>query len=151
LDSGRTDLLPFRAALIKLLILTGARLREISDATWDEIDIAAATLTVPTTRMKGKVSHVIPLCTAALGIVQDLPRFTTGNYLFTTTAGQRPVSGFSKFKQKFDTTIAKLGDLAPFTIHDLRRTCRTGLAASGVSVFIAELVIGHIQKGVHGI
>jgi hypothetical protein len=36
-------------------------------------------------------------------------------------------------------------------VHDLRRTCRTGLAAVGVTPFIGELVVGHVQRGVHGI
>jgi integrase len=133
--------------LVKLLLLTGARLREWSDASWDEIDLGAATLTIPTSRMKGKIAHVIPLCPAALEIVAELPRFT-GDYVFTTTAGARPISGFSKFREKFNRTLAGLGEIDPFVIHDLRRTCRTGLSSLGVLPMVAELVIGHVQQGI---
>jgi integrase len=141
---------PF-GALVKLLLLTGARLREWSDASWVEIDLDDATLTVPTTRMKGKIAHVVPLCPVALELVHELPRFVNGDHLFSTTAGKRPISGFSKYKRKFDLTAASLGEVAPHTLHDLRRTARTGLAAAGVPPFIAELVIGHTQRGVHAI
>jgi len=142
--AGATDLR--FGPLGRLLVLTGSRLREWAEARWDEVDTDAATLTVSTSRMKMKFAHVIPLCPAALEIVQNLPRFAGGDYLFTTT-GQRPISGFSKFRKKFDGTLN--GAVASFTIHDLRRTTRTNLAAAGVSPFIAELVIGHVQKGVH--
>ena len=41
---------------------------------------------------------------------------------------------------------AELGNQAPhWTPHDLRRTCRTGLAAAGVSDEIAERVVGHVR------
>lgn len=131
--------------LVCLLLLTGARLREVAEASWGEIDLDAETLTVPTSRMKGKVAHVVPLCPAALAIVRDLPRFAGGDYLFSTTAGLRPISGFSKFKANFDRAVATI---PAWTLHDLRRTCRTGLSSLGVLPVIAELVIGHKQQGI---
>src|SRR4029077_149616 len=62
-----------------------------------------------------------------------------------------PIKGFGKFK---DTIAARAAELAPpglvdWRFHDLRRTARTNLSALGVAPFIAELVIGHQQKGVH--
>src|SRR2546423_8602059 len=54
-------------------------------------------------------------------------------------------------KRRFDKTVAELGPVAHWTLHDLRRTARTGMAAAGVEVFFAELVIGHRQSGVHGV
>jgi len=38
--------------------------------------------------------------------------------------------------------------VAPFTLHDLRRTCRTGLGRLGVARDIAELVINHRPRGI---
>jgi hypothetical protein len=50
------------------------------------------------------------------------------NYLFSTTMGARPVSGFSKTKQRLDKEmLTELGNLEPWVIHDIRRTMRTGL------------------------
>jgi integrase len=121
-------------------------LREVAEAGWAEIDLAAATLTVPTDRMKMKIAHVIPLTPAALAILEGLPRFNGGDYLFSTTAGRRPISGFSKFRAKFNKTLATT--LPAFTIHDLRRTCRTGLSTLQVPPHVAEMVIGHQQQGI---
>ena len=44
-----------------------------------------------------------------------------------------------------------LGNLRPFTPHDLRRTCRTGLARLGVDHVVAECVLGHRMPGVAGV
>ena len=46
--------------------------------------------------------------------------------------------------------LAKRG-VAPFTLHDLRRTCRTGLARLGVLPHVAERVVNHVQDGVAGV
>ena len=86
--------------LLRMLVLTGQRLAEIAEARWSEIDLAAATLTLPAERMKGKVTHVVPLTRAVVAFFEALPRFAGGDYVLPTTAGRRPVSGFSKAAEK---------------------------------------------------
>src|SRR5450759_2714817 len=72
------------------------------------------------------------------------------NYLFSTTMGARPVSGFSKTKQRLDKEmLTELGNLEPWVIHDIRRTMRTGLSALPVPDLVRELVIGHTKPGLH--
>ena len=146
---------PF-GSLIQNLLLTGQRLREIANARWDEIDLDAATLTVSGDRMKSKRDHVVPLTPRAVALLTAAPRFKEGAFVFTTTMGKRPVSGFSKVKDRLDATIASLvaktkqkRAIPSFTLHDLRRTVRTRLSTLGVTPFIAELVIAHTQGGVH--
>jgi integrase len=123
--------------------------------------------------MKGKVAHVVPLTERMRALLDGLPRFATGDFLFSTTAGERPFSGFSKAKDRFDRAVAEIvardraqlvadgateaeaaecvRAVAHWTLHDLRRTTRTGMAAAGVAVFTAELVIAHRQVGVHAV
>ncbi|MGH7090242.1 MAG: tyrosine-type recombinase/integrase, partial [Stellaceae bacterium] len=159
--------------LIRALLMTGQRLNEIAAARWAEID--GAVLTVPAERMKGMDEkakpHAVPLTAKMIDLLGTLPRFKGGEYLFSTTGGKRPISGFSKWKDKIDRDIAKLvakdraellaagaseeeaasrvRNVAPWTHHDLRRTARTGMAEAGVDVFFAELVVAHTQSGVH--
>ena len=58
--------------------------------------------------------------------------------------------GIRSFALYKDATIdPRASRLTNRRFHDLRRTARTNLASLGVSPFIAELVIGHQQKGVH--
>ena len=131
--------------LIRLLILTGQREREIADMSWSEIDASAALLTVPASRMKGNRLHAVPLCGDALGMLESLPRFNGGRFVFTTTSGEKPVNGFSKAKTRIDA----LSGVAEWKFHDLRRTVRTHFSALPVQDIVRELVIAHAKPGLH--
>jgi integrase len=114
------------------------------------VDLDKATLTVPVSRMKAKIGHVIPLTDTAMDIIRNLPRFRRGDYMFTTSMGVKPMGGFDFRKKEFDAAIG--GKITQhWVLHDLRRTCRTSMAAIGVMPFVAELVIGHTQRGIHAV
>jgi integrase len=134
--------------LYQLLMLTGACLSEVADARWREIDMGKRLWVIPPERLKPGVSHLVPLTAQALAVIGTLPRFNNGDCLFTTTWGEKPVSGFSKAKDKLDGLMAaEIGTLDPWRVHDIRRTVRTRLASLRVPDTIAELVIGHDKKG----
>jgi integrase len=133
--------------LVRLLILTGQRENEIAGISWSEIDFDSKLLTIPASRMKGKDSrtHEVPLAPDALALLKSLPRFSKGDYVFTTTAGKKPVNGFSQAKER----INKLSNVTGWVFHDLRRTMRTHLSALPVQDMVRELVIAHAQPGLH--
>jgi integrase len=135
--------------LVRALLLTGQRLGEIANAQQSEIEEGTGCLLIPAERMKNRESHAVPLTERMRELLYGLPRFTTGDFIFTATYGVKPISGFSKYKRRFDQTVAAIGPVAPWRLHDLRRTARTGLSRAGVLPFHAELVIGHRQAGVH--
>jgi integrase len=133
------------APFVRLLLLTGQRLREVAEMGWHEVDLDKALWTIPPERMKGDAAHEVPLPPAPLEILKELPRFT-GPYVFTTTSGTRPISGFSKMKARLDELMP---GVAPWRFHDLRRTMRTGLGGLPVPNNVAELCIAHAQPGLH--
>ena len=149
--------------LVQMLILTGQRLREVSSARWSEIDDCV--LVVPAGRMKAKLPHAVPLTGKPLAIIAALPHFQESHgqandgYLFTTTNGKRPISGFSKMKKRLDQLIeaARIANggkdprMPRWTLHDLRRTVRTRMSSLGVLPLIAELVIAHKQTGISAV
>lgn len=131
--------------VFRLLILTGQREREVADMSWSEVDIPNRLWTIPGVRMKGGVAHEVPLPPAAIELIERLPRFTSGNYVFTTTAGKKPINGFSKAKTRID----RLSGVSGWKIHDLRRTMRTHLSALPIQDLVRELVIAHAKPGLH--
>jgi integrase len=142
---------PFGPALL-LLLLTGQRKLEIGNARWSEIDLDAKTLTIPASRFKTATIHVVPLSEDAMMIVEGLPRFEGPEDFLFTLDGRRAVTGYSTAKERVDEFMrTELGELAPWTIHDLRRTVRTRLAALRVNSDVAEAVLGHVKPGVIGI
>jgi Site-specific recombinase XerD len=131
---------PF-GTLVQMLLVTGQRREEVAQMRWEQI--ANNTWTLPRTRTKADRAHDVPLSSLAMAILSSIPRFT-GPYVFTTTGGKKPVSGHSKAKARLD---AKSG-VRDWCIHDLRRTCGTGLARLGVPLATISRVLNHAEGGV---
>jgi integrase len=135
--------------LYQLLLLTGARKNEVAGAKWEEFDLRKKIWTIPPERFKSNASHLVPLSDHAVVILEALPRFTKGDHLFSTTYSQRPISGFSKGKERLDKLLKEdVGTVPPWVTHDIRRTVRTRLASLRISDLVAEMVIGHGRKGI---
>jgi integrase len=155
--------------LYRLLLLTGLRLNEVADATWSEIDTRNGVWVIPAARMKGKdgraVDHVVPITTEIGSILETLPRFKSGNFMFSTTFGKSPVWVSDKAKKRLDARMVRTlkamarqrGEdvsrvtLQPFVNHDLRRSLRTGLSKLRIDRDIREAVLAHVRGGVEGV
>lgn len=134
---------PFGPA-IQLLILTGARRQEIGALRWTEI--VDTQICMSGGRTKNGQPHSIPLAVPATIVLQRVPRIADSDLLFTTN-GKTPISGWSKAK----TEIGNLTHLAPWTIHDLRRTVATGMQRLGVNLQTIEAVLGHVSGSRSGV
>lgn len=137
---------------VQMSLLTGQRRTEVARMRWAEVDLDAKLWTIPPERMKGDHAHEVPLSPMAVDLLEALPRFKSdkdkrkGVYVFTTTDGEKPISGFGKGKQRI---AKKTNDVADWRLHDLRRTVRTRLSELRVPDLIAELVIAHRKPGLH--
>jgi integrase len=129
---------------VHLLLLTGQRLREVAQMAWSEVDLAKGIWTIPAERMKADAPHVVPLAPEAVALLESLPRYA-GPFVFSTS-GSRPISDFSRIKEKLDALMPEVG---PWRFHDLRRSMRTGLSALRIADTVSELCIAHAQKGLH--
>jgi len=123
--------------LIRLLILTGQRLREVANLSWLEVDLDKAILTLPPSRTKNHREHVVPLSAPALAILQERTR---GDRELVFGTGAHGFGGFSRRKRELDER-AKLK--AAWVVHDIRRSVATGLAKL-VQPHIVECVLGHV-------
>jgi integrase len=132
--------------LVRLLLMSGARLNEI--ACLHRREIAATEIIIPADRRKAGETLTIPITRQIRELLDELPDFGADTFLFSTTHGRKPVSGFSKFKMRFDHAVVEVGAVAGWQLHDLRRVCRTGLSRVGTETLIAELVIGHKRSGI---
>lgn len=139
-----TDYLGYPTApFIRFLILTAQRRGEVATMRWSDVDVGKALWTLPAESTKSSRVHVIPLSTAALELLKNLPRFTKGDYIWTTTSGEKPINGFSKTKERIDRQTLKRGIIADWTIHDIRRTAATFMAEYGVLPHILSAILGH--------
>lgn len=146
--------------IVRVLILNGQRLREVSGMRWEEIDLQSKTWTIPSRRSKNKRHHIVPLTEAALQLLAEIQASSPFNsdYVFTTTGRSSP-SGFSKAKARLDKQVTQLCSLeqaqtpAPWTFHDLRRTFATRCQQLGISMQTIEALINHVgsRAGIVGV
>ena len=73
----------------QLLLLTAVRRNEAADARWSEIDLDAKLWVIPAERMKGGAAHAVPLTPEISALLESLPRFSGGDFVFSTTGGRR--------------------------------------------------------------
>ncbi len=147
-------------AIVKLLMLTGARRDEIASLCWSEVDLDAATITLPPARTKNRREHVIPLPEQALAILAEQPRRLQSDGAARDLIfghGQRGYQDWSGSKADLDARIATVrkGRALDWTLHDFRRSLSTALHERfGVPPHVVEAILGHVgghRGGVAGI
>ena len=93
-----------------------------------------------------KEGRTIPLPPPALEILRALPRLA-GPYLLSAS-GERPWCNFPRNKRYLD---ARLPGMAPWVLHDVRRSVATGLQRLGARLETIEAVLGHVSGSRRGI
>jgi integrase len=123
--------------IVGLLLLTGARVRELLDARWEHIDLGRRVWLIPTSKT-GRSRHV-PLSKAAMAIIEGLPRFKGCPWLVPNPDTLKPYVSI-KNGWAVATRRAKLRGLR---IHDLRHSAASFMVNSGVDLFAVGKVLGH--------
>lgn len=152
--------------LLRLLLLTGQRLNEVAGMT--EPELVDGMWQIPATRTKNRRPHVVPLPLLARDLIANVRSMSGKRGLVFTTTGETPVSGWSKVKRRLDEAMLEAArkefaaarrdpseaKIAPWRLHDLRRTAVTGMAELGVRPDVIEKVVNHVsgyRGGVAGV
>jgi len=124
---------------LQALILTAARSGEIRGARWGELDLEAATWTVPAQRMKAGKTHVVPLSPAAVDVLKRAAEFRV-------ESTDLVFHGSKRGKSLSDMTLLKvLRDLKqPYTVHGFRSAFRDWVAEdTNFPGEVAEAALAH--------
>src|SRR5262249_5687510 len=124
-------------AAIKLLLLTGQRRSEVGQMTWSEID-GKNVWQLPKVRTKNRRQHIVPLSRQALAVIERQPKIS--EYVFTN--GGKAIANFSRVKTDVDRIMKPD---APWVVHDLRRTCASGMQRLGVRAEVIERALNHVS------
>lgn len=123
--------------IVGLLLLTGARVRELLDARWEHVDVERRAWFIPTSKT-GKPRYV-PLSSAALEILETLPRFKGCPWLLPNPETLKP---FVSIRHGWLRAI-RVARLPGLRIHDLRHSAASFMVNSGVDLFAVGKVLGH--------
>jgi integrase len=143
--------------LVRLLILTGQRRRELGDLAWSEVQLQKRYIDLPAERTKNGRPHLVPLSAQALAL---LPERREGREL-VFGRGEGGFSGWAAAKADLDARIAvarsaaDLKAMAPWVLHDLRRSFVTHISEAGIAQpHVVEAIVNHVsghKGGVAGI
>jgi integrase len=142
--------------LAHLLLLTAQRRDELAHATWSEFDFDRQTWTLPGERTKNGRGHIVHLSTLAIEVLKGLPRVASKKgWVFTTGlgGGDTPVSGFGRGRERIAAAMAAVSDqeVTPFTLHDLRRSAATGMAALAIAPHVVDKILNHSSGKIAGV
>ncbi|MCR5943604.1 DUF4102 domain-containing protein [Ochrobactrum sp. XJ1] len=155
--------------IVELLFLTAQRRDEVGEMRWSELDLDKATWTIPAERAKNGKAHEVHLSKNALTLLHSIRRFVSADNVVSdlvfTTTGNTPFSGYSKCKAALDKKMlerlrkfaADKGanpeqvKLAPWRLHDIRRTVTTELSMLGVAIHVADAILNHKSGVISGV
>jgi integrase len=153
-------------SVYRMLLLTGLRLNEAAQISWPEVQ--GNTIVIPASRMKGREGkareHLVPMSAALREVIASVPRIKNGPFLFSYSAGKRPVTMTGPIKADLDRRMLRTlkalarrrGEdhdavtLAGWVNHDLRRVVRSGLSALRIPHNVAEAILAHRPPGIVG-
>lgn len=157
------------AGIVRMLILTGQRRDEVAELVWSELDRKSRTWVLPAARAKNGCEHLVPLSDAVVaeldriagqdGVKADDKRVWPRKGLVFPSTGAKAFSSFSKAKVALDKKIGEHVDegddaMAPWVLHDLRRTFVTGQQRLGTRLEVGEALVNHVggsKSGVVGV
>jgi integrase len=140
--------------IVRLLLLTACRRDEIGGLRWSELDLETGKMLLPKERTKPGRPLALTLPDCARSILKAAPRRAGRDLVFG--GGKAGFSAWSYCTLSFNARVTAANGgraLAPWRIHDLRRTVRTGLSKIGIKPHVAELVLNHTghKSGIGGV
>jgi integrase len=135
-EERRTGIGPHAAAALRLLILTGCRLREILHLQWQHVDMERGLLFLPDSKTGAKS---VTLSALALDVLASIPRIENFPYVI---AGEKIDKPRSDLKRPWALVTRRAG-LNGLRVHDLRHTYASFGAAGGVGLTVVGKLLGH--------
>jgi integrase len=130
--------------IVEFLALTGQRREEVANATWDEFDLGQKAWTLPKSRTKNAKAHVVHLSKQSISLLE---RMETRRPLVFSELGAKPFRTFSRAKRQLDALSGVVG----WRLHDLRRTCVSGMARLGIAPHVADKILNHQSGTISGV
>lgn len=123
--------------IVPMLLLTGARKREVLDARWQDMDFQRRFWRIPYTK-SGRERHV-PLSDSVLALLERVPRFDRCDWVFANPKTLKP---FRVIFHSWDTARTRAG-LSDVRMHDLRHSFASFLVNAGCSIYDVQKLLGH--------
>lgn len=132
------------AGILRMCMLTGARLGEVRQARFDQFNLALGIWTKQAAQTKQRRVHRLPISQDTVALVQERRESVDPDcpWLFPGDVEGQPVVDIRRFWAR----VKKQADLPPaIRIHDLRHTFASLLVSGGSSLEMIGRLLGHTQ------
>lgn len=130
------------ANAVRLLLFTGARLREVLNATWDQFDLDRALWVKPSSHTKTKLVHRVQLAPESVALLKRMRADNSdSDFLFPGRDGMKPRTDLKRPWAQ----VLKAAGLKDYRLHDLRRTTATFMLSTGADLMTVGKGLGHTQ------
>ena len=133
--------------MLRFSLLTGARFGNVKQLSWQQLDLNQRLWSIPAQAFKTGKPHHVPLSDLAVDVLEAIPRWEAGDFVFTTRGGEKPFGNVGKTHAKLLQATATSG----WHRHDVRRTAGTILQRSGFPLEVVAAFLGHKLQGVTAI
>jgi integrase len=130
--------------IVELLALTGQRREEVAKLAWEELDLTRRVWTIPKSRTKNAKSHIVHLSDQSVAVLQRMEKQSPHVFAFH---GTKPFQHFAQAKRKLD----EFSKITGWRLHDLRRTCVSGMARLGIAPHVADKILNHQTGTISGV
>jgi integrase len=137
-DNRRVKLDAYATAALRLLVLTGARLREILHAKWEQIDLERGLIFLADSKTGKKPVY---LSAAAQRVLADVPRVEGNPHVI---AGAKDSAPRSDLKKPW-AAVSRAAGLEGVRLHDLRHSFASFGAGASLGLPIIGKLLGHSQ------
>ena len=127
---------PYAIESIRMLMFTGARLREILDLKWSFINWELGVLSLPKSKTGAKTIYLNP---QALEVLKRVLRQKDNPYVFCGVKQGQPIINLQKPWRR----IRSMANLDDVRLHDLRHTFASVAVMNGMSLPIVGALLGH--------
>ncbi|EKS5645177.1 tyrosine-type recombinase/integrase [Salmonella enterica] len=137
----------------KIILALGVRKMELCAAEWSEFDLDNQVWHLPGVRAKNGDDIDIPLAQPVIEWIKEIRLFAGESKWLIPARRARTTAHVSRatLNMVMPSVLKEMPDVEPFSIHDLRRTMRTQMAALGIDPVIAERCLNHKIPGIEGI
>lgn len=137
----------------KIILALGVRKMELCAAEWAEFDLDKGVWHLPGERAKNGDDIDIPLAQPVIEWIKEIRLFAGDSRWLIPARRARTTAHVSRatLNMVMPSVLKEMPDIEPFSIHDLRRTMRTQMAAIGIDPVIAERCLNHKIPGIEGI
>ncbi len=137
--------------ILKILLYTGKRISEVTDAPWSEFDWENQVWVIPKERTKNKTQDRVYLSNKTLVCLKELKEMSSSEWVCQSPVNDKRHIEYRSVDRAVKRHLEFFGFAESFHPHDLRRTVKTHLSEMGIIKEVRDKLLNHKLEGIDAV